>query len=74
MDVLATLPLNELYEALNQLQPSANVLVGATIGKSEMGQADELFSSFTMEETLKRLHNTKKKNTACRPALVLGPP
>ncbi|WP_010299978.1 autotransporter domain-containing protein [Candidatus Odyssella thessalonicensis] len=66
LDVLATLPLNELYEALNQLQPSANVLVGATIGKSEMGQADELFSSFTMEETLKRLHNTKKKNTAVK--------
>ncbi|WP_010302109.1 autotransporter-associated beta strand repeat-containing protein [Candidatus Odyssella thessalonicensis] len=66
LDVLATLPLNELYEALNQLQPSANVLIGGTMGKSELSQADELFSSFTTEETLKRLRNTKKKNTASK--------
>ncbi|WP_175282095.1 autotransporter-associated beta strand repeat-containing protein [Candidatus Odyssella thessalonicensis] len=70
--VLATLPLNELYEALNQMQPSANVLIGATIGKYELGQADELFSSFTMEETLKRLRNLKKKNTASQTGLGIA--
>ncbi|WP_010298835.1 autotransporter outer membrane beta-barrel domain-containing protein [Candidatus Odyssella thessalonicensis] len=64
--IFPTLSLSELYEALNQLQPSANVLLGATIGKSELGQVDELFSSFATEDTLKRLRNTKKKSTASK--------